>query len=264
MTGSASHPDPGRPLGRTGLTVSPLAYGAFKIGRNQGIKYPQGYDLPDEAEVARLVDGLLELGIDFFDTAPAYGLSEERLGRVLAGRRDDVVLSTKAGETFEHGKSRYDFSADAVTASVERSLQRLRTDAVDLLLIHSDGRDLEIMERGDAVTAVQDAKRRGLARAVGFSGKTPEGAEAALAWADVLMVPYHADDRSHEDVIARAGAAGVGVVVKKGLASGHLEPAEAIRFLLANEHVASVVVGSLSLENMRRNVVAAEGVAKRA
>ena len=76
-----------------------------------------------------------------------------------------------------------------------------------------------------------------------FSGKTPAGAVAALEWADVLMVEYHLNDESHADVIAASASRGVGVVVKKGLASGHLPPSEALRFVLGNPHVASVIVG---------------------
>ena len=72
-----------RRLGRSAIEVSPIGFGAFKIGRNTGVKY----DLPDDDAVARLIDGLLGLGINYIDTAPAYGLSEERLGAVLSGRR---------------------------------------------------------------------------------------------------------------------------------------------------------------------------------
>ncbi|MHC5002086.1 MAG: aldo/keto reductase, partial [Planctomycetota bacterium] len=182
MTGSASHPDPGRPLGRTGLTVSPLAYGAFKIGRNQGIKYPRAYDLPDEQAVDALLNGILDLGVSYVDTAPAYGLSEERIGRAIAHRRDEFILSTKVGETFEDGRSSFVFSGPAITASLHRSLDRLRCEQVDIVFVHSDGRDLEILRRDDTIAAMQAIKQRGLARSIGFSGKTPAGAEAAMDW----------------------------------------------------------------------------------
>src|SRR5690348_3747969 len=94
-----------RTLGKTGLSVSPIAFGAFKIGRNEKIKYAQGYPLPTEEETARLLNGLLDLGINLIDTAPAYGLSEERIGRHISRRRGEFILSTKFGETFENGKS---------------------------------------------------------------------------------------------------------------------------------------------------------------
>ena len=103
-----------RRLGRTGLNPSVIGFGAFKIGRNQKVKYPSGYDLPTDDEVARLLDGVLACGINFFDTAAAYGLSEERLGTYFANRREPVILSTKVGETFEDGRSTYDYTSAAI------------------------------------------------------------------------------------------------------------------------------------------------------
>jgi len=86
-----------QPLGKTGILVTPIGYGAFKIGRNEGIKYPQGYALPSEAEVGRLLNGVLDLGVNLIDTAPAYGLSEHRIGQAIGHRRREYVLSTKVG-----------------------------------------------------------------------------------------------------------------------------------------------------------------------
>jgi aryl-alcohol dehydrogenase-like predicted oxidoreductase len=249
-----------RRLGRSGLTVSPLGYGAFKIGRNVGIKYPAAYDLPDERAAARLLNAVLDLGINYLDTAPAYGLSEQRIGRALAGRRGEYVVSTKVGETFTDGRSAYDFSAAAVRASVQRSLRQLGTDALDLVFIHSGGDDLAILEQTDAVPTLEALRAGGLVRAIGLSAKSVEGARAALAWADAVMVEYHLDDPSAAPVIAEAAAANVGVVVKKGLAAGRLDPAASVRFALGTPGVGSLVVSSLSLEHLRENIQAAEGL----
>lgn len=247
-----------RPLGRTGLSVSPIGFGAFKIGRNRKTKYPRGYDLPDETAVERLLDAVLEMGINFIDTAPAYGLSEERIGRCIAQRRREFVLSTKVGETFQDGRSVYDFSSRGIRESVRRSLRRLRTEVIDLLLIHSDGRDRQILDETDAVETVLDLKTQGLVRGVGLSAKTAAGARRSLEWADVLMAEYHLRDRSHEAVIAEASEKGLGVIVKKGLGSGHLSPGEAVPFVLRNPHVASLVVGSLQPAHLRSNLALAE------
>jgi aryl-alcohol dehydrogenase-like predicted oxidoreductase len=206
-----------------------------------------------------LLEGLLDLGINYIDTAPAYGLSEERIGRCLASRRREVVLATKVGETFSEGISQYDFTSDRLRASVERSLARLKADVIDVLLLHSDGRDAWIQTETDAVSVLQKLKDRGLVRSIGLSGKTVEGARQALEWADVLMVEYHIEDRSHEALIDQAAQSGVGVVVKKGLASGHLPAGEAIRFVLGNPHVAALVVGGLNLAHFRDNVRLANG-----
>jgi aryl-alcohol dehydrogenase-like predicted oxidoreductase len=249
---------PRRPLGRTGFAISPIGFGAFKIGRNQKTKYAAAYELRSDAHVAELLNGLVDLGVNYIDTAPAYGTSEERIGRAISARRSEFVLATKVGEIFEAGASRYDFSAAGIRASVERSLERLRTSAIDVLLLHSDGRDEWIQTQTDAVATLQELKRQGCVRAIGLSGKTVEGARQALEWAEVLMVEYHLRDRSHEAVIAEAAARGLGVVVKKGLASGELPAEEAINFVLENPHVASLVIGGLSLDHFRANLAAAQ------
>ena len=245
-----------RPLGQTGLLVTPLGFGAFKIGRNEKVKYPQPYDLPDDAAVERLLNGVLDAEINLIDTAPAYGISEERIGKFISQRRSEFVLSTKVGERFVNGESSFDFTGLGVRASVADSLKKLRTEVLDILFVHSNGDDLTIQQQTDVVPTLQKLKHLGYLRAIGFSGKTPAGAEAALDWADVVMVEYHLNDTSHADVIAAAASRGVGIVVKKGLASGHLPPAEALRFVLANPHVASVIVGGLSLEHLRANAAA--------
>jgi aryl-alcohol dehydrogenase-like predicted oxidoreductase len=258
---NAAHRRDLRPLGRTGLAISPIGFGAFKIGRNQKTKYATAYELPSDEQVAQLLNGLLDLGINYIDTAPAYGTSEERIGRAVSQRRAEFVLATKVGETFADGVSTYDFSAAAIRHSVERSLERLKTPALDVLLLHSDGRDEWIQTQTDAVATLIELKRQGLTRAIGLSGKTVEGARQALAWADVLMVEYHLRDRSHEAVITEATARGVGIVVKKGLGSGELPAEEAMRFVLDNPLVASLVIGGLSFDHFRANLQFAQRLA---
>ena len=247
-----------RLLGQTGLLVTPLGFGAFKIGRNEKVKYPQSYDLPDDAAVERLLNGVLDVGINLIDTAPAYGISEERIGKFLASRRNEFVLATKVGERFANGESSFDFTGPGVRASVAESLRRLRTDILDILFVHSNGDDLAIQQQTEVVPTLQKLKQAGYVRAIGFSGKTPAGTEAALDWADVVMVEYHLQDTSHVEIIASAAKRGVGVVVKKGLASGHLPPTEALRFVLSNPHVSSVIVGGLNLEHLRENTKAVD------
>ena len=247
-----------RALGRSGIEVSPIGYGAFKIGRNEGIKYPQAYDLPDEKEADALLHGLLDLGVALIDTAPAYGSSEERIGRAISSRRDEFTLSTKVGETWEAGESTFDFTRTGMERSVRRSLERLQCDAVDLLLVHSDGRDLPLHETDRVDETMRALRDQGYTQAIGFSGKTKDGMLRALEWSDAIMVEYHAANRTMEDVIRAAGDRGIGVLVKKGLGSGHLDPQTALEFLLRQspvcEFISSIVIGSLSLERMSSNV----------
>ncbi|MEM7680317.1 MAG: aldo/keto reductase [Planctomycetota bacterium] len=250
-----------RPLGREGPPVAPIAYGAVKIGRNQGLKLSP-FELPTEAQASQLLNGLLDVGVNLIDTAPAYGLSEQRIGAAIAHRRDDFVLSTKVGERFEDGCSAFDFSYDGVLSSLDTSRKRLRSDVIDLVLIHSDGNDQAIQNEGACVEALQEARQRGWVKQIGLSGKTVGGARQALAWADVLMIPLSPDDTSHLPVAAEAAEHGVGVLVKKGLGSGRLSAEQAIPWLMQQPGVTAAVVGSLSIEHMAENLRLARAAMK--
>lgn len=234
-------------------SLSPLGYGAFKIGRNQGAKYAAPYDLPTDSEVDALLNGLLDLGVNYIDTAPAYGNSEERIGRALGHRRNQIFLSTKVGELFVHGASRHDFTASAVRSSVEQSLCRLRTDVLDIVFIHSTHDDLRILRETDVVAALVSLRDRGFIRAIGLSGYTADGFRETFSWADAMMVEYHPDQPAMAELMKEAGECGLAVIVKKALASGRLPAEQALRFALAHPAVTSVVVGSLNVEHMRRN-----------
>ena len=125
-----------RTLGRTGLTVSEIGFGAWAIGGNaHGNSYGPTNDDESIAAVRRAVD----LGVEFFDTADVYGWghSEEVLGEALAGRRDEVRLATKVGGDFYHGGVRMNFDPSYIAFALERSLRRLRTDRVDLYQLHN-------------------------------------------------------------------------------------------------------------------------------
>ncbi|WP_298724930.1 aldo/keto reductase [uncultured Ferrovibrio sp.] len=246
-----------RPLGSTGIKVSLLGLGTVKLGRNEGVKYPRPFDLPDDRSVVALLETAQSLGINLLDTAPAYGRSEERLGALRPGRREDWVIVTKAGETFERGESFFDFSPAAVQTSVERSLRRLRVDYLDGVLLHSDGSG----EDGDrflpAAEALLRLKEQGKLRATGFSGKTVAGGLKMLGHVDLLMVTYNAGYRDEQVVIDAARQAGKGILIKKALASGHAaDPAQALADIAALPGVSSIVVGTMSPDNLRKNAQA--------
>ncbi|HMN96309.1 MAG TPA: aldo/keto reductase [Phycisphaerales bacterium] len=247
---------PARPLGSTRLRVPALGFGAFKIGRNVGIRYEQPYELPDEATAAALLSGVLDLGMSLVDTAPAYGISEERIGRHLGNRRREFVLCTKVGESFEGGRSRYDFSPEAIERSVRRSVARLG-GRLDILLVHADAEDQRRAEDRRIVDALHRLREAGLVELVGFSGRSAAAARSAMEWADVLMVEYHRDARDAEATLAEAHRRGIGTLVKKALASGRLPAEEAISFALANDSVDCVVVGGANLSHLRANAAAA-------
>lgn len=243
---------PRRPLGRTGIEVSVLGLGTVKLGRATGVKYPRPFDIPDDAAARRLLDTAAGLGINLIDTAPAYGNSEARLGSLLGGRREDWVLCTKVGEEFDGERSRFDFSAEHVDLSVRRSLARLGTDYLDVVLIHSDGDDLAILD-GEALPALRDLQARGMIRAVGMSHKTPEGGRRAVELGcDVIMATLNRGYRDELDLIAEAGRQGCGVLIKKALASGHAGP-DSLTFAAAQPGVSSVIVGTVDPAHLRAN-----------
>lgn len=227
-------------------SASPIAFGSFKIGRNEGIKYAEGYDLPSEEAAVQLVRDAIGLGIRHVDTAPAYGLAERRVGLALAGLAVPVTVSTKVGETFDRGRSTYDFSAGATRSSVARSRELLGRERLDLVLVHSNGDDERILREEGVTGALRRLRDEGPVAAIGFSAKTLGGAlEALEAGYDALMLEYHPLDPSLRPAFDRAAELGRSVLVKKALASGRLRPSEAIPFALAAPAVTCVVVGSL-------------------
>ncbi|WP_213875558.1 aldo/keto reductase [Pseudomonas sp. dw_358] len=256
-----------RPLCSTGLNVSPLGLGTVKLGRDQGVKYPSGFRIPDDQEAAMLLNQAKGLGINLIDTAPAYGTSEARLGPLLRGQRQDWVIVSKVGEEFDNGQSRFDFSAAHTRLSVERSLQRLETDFIDLVLVHSDGNDLHILQQTEVYQTLAALKQEGKIRAFGLSGKTVEGGIKALETGDCAMVTYNLRDQGEKPVLDYAAAHGKAILVKKALASGHacltpgVDPVRA-SFDLLFDHpgVVSAIVGTINPLHLAHNVAIAAAV----
>lgn len=247
-----------RALGQTGINVSVLGLGTVKFGRNEGVKYPRGFEIPDEAALASLLDLARDLGINTLDTAPAYGSSEERLGRLLKGRRKDWIIIGKAGEEFDNGQSSYHLTPEHFRMSLERSLRRLQTDYIDVLLIHSDGNDLDILGNELLIEEMLDFKRRGLVRAVGASTKTTSGGIRALELLDVVMATYTPDYMDEKPVLDFAQTRNKGVVLKKALSSGHArDTGNALRFCLSHPGVSSIIAGTINPEHLRANAQAA-------
>jgi len=242
-----------RRLGETGIDVSLLGLGTVKLGRNTGVNYPRSFRLPTPREARRLLESAHSLGVNLIDTAPAYGTSEERLGELLAGRRKHWVIVTKVGEEFDGTRSRHEFGATNTDFSVCRSLRRLRTDFLDVVLIHSDGSDEQILNEHGALDCLKQLRKQGLIRAVGISHKTPRGAAAALdKGADVIMATLNPRESAEADVIELAGRRGCGALIKKALAGGREKP-EALRFAARHPGVSSIVVGTLSPEHLANN-----------
>ena len=251
-------------IGNTGIGVSPLGLGTVKLGRNQGVKYPTHFDLPTDREAANLIAQARDLGINLIDTAPAYGSSEERLGPLLKGQRDQWIICSKVGEEFDSGESSFDFSAAHTIHSVERSLRRLHTDMIDLVLVHSDGNDLDILKNGESFEALSRLKRDGKIRAFGMSTKTIEGGLLAAEQSDCVMVTYNLGHQQERPVLDFVRQHGKGVFIKKALASGHIaaehfqniqtDPIQAsMDFLFADEAVSSAIIGTITPAHLAAN-----------
>ena len=240
-------------LGNSGLETGRLSLGTVKFGRNTDVKYPTSFELPTDDEIRVLLGTCRKLGINLLDTAPAYGSSETRIGRLLPGERAEWILCSKVGEAYGDGHSHYDYSPSAVKQSVARSLTNLRTDYLDILLIHSDGNDLDIIEGTDIIDSLARIKEQGLARHIGMSTNTVAGTRAALAFSDILMVTLNLVDQSQLGVIQEARAQGCGLLLKKVLASGHHPPNESLSFVLNAAESASAVIGTINPEHLRAN-----------
>ncbi len=252
-----------RPLGNTGMQVSALGLGTVKFGRNEALKYPAAFTLPDERSLAALLGQARHLGINLIDTAPAYGESEARLGRLLRGQREHWLLCTKVGEEFSRGQSRFDFSPEHTRQSIQDSLRRLRTEVIDIALIHSDGNDLRIIRELGTLDTLAQLKREGLVRAIGMSTKTIAGGLAAAQVCDVVMLTYNLEHRQEQPVLDACAAMRRGVLVKKVLASGHLDsgatdPVQASMDLVLGQSACSAaIVGTISESHLRADVMAA-------
>ena len=259
-----------RAFGATGLRVPVLGLGAGHIGS------------PDsgDRDAGRVLDAALDAGMTLIDTARGYGLSEERIGRLLRDRRGEFVLSTKVGYSVP-GVS--DWTAAAVTGGVDRALSQLGTDVIDVCFLHSCS--LEVLEAGDAVAALGRAQDAGKVRVCGYSGegRALEWAIDCGAFGAIQTSVNLADQWTATTLLPRASDAGLGVIAKRPLANAAwrfedrpvgqyaepywerlremaIEPADgdwtstAIRFSAFAPGVSTAIVGTSSSDHLREVV----------
>jgi len=247
-----------RTLGSTGLKVSVLGFGCIKFRQCS------------EEDVTAALHRGLDLGINFFDTARAYGDSEEKIGKAIGARRDEYVLATKS-----HGRA-----ADQLAADLETSLKELRTDFVDVLLLHTVS-DPETYERvtgpAGGLEAAQRAKEQGKIRHIGASIHrdlaTMRRAIESGAF-EVLMPAYAViDPEGSGAMLPLAAEHNVGTAIMKPLSGGQLvsppgpdgQPISpdpvvegALRWVISNPNVTTVVPGMINAQQVEHNVAAAE------
>ena len=205
-------------LGQTDLDVSKLGFGTAPLGERFGPV--------DEAVAIAVVHEALDLGITFFDTAASYGSAEERLGKALAGRRDEVVVGTKAGR---YGFYDFDFSPARIRRNAEHSLRLLKTDYVDILQSHN----IEFIPLGplldDSYAELAAMRDEGLCRYIGMTGYPAARMNAAMTQTDidVCLTYAHAtflDDTLQREIAPVAAARGVGLINSAAVSLGLLTP----------------------------------------
>jgi aryl-alcohol dehydrogenase-like predicted oxidoreductase len=196
-----------RQLGKTDMQVSVLGFGGAEIG----------FEGATEETVGRLLKGALDAGLNVIDTAECYEGSEELIGRTVADRRADYYLFTKCGHP--RGVGSEDWSPGSLGESIERSLQRLRTDRLDLIQLHSCSE--AILRKGDAIAALRTARERGYARYLGYSGDSHAARYAAECGAfDILQTSINIADQEAIDLILPiAREKGLGVIAKRPIAN---------------------------------------------
>ncbi|MHC4301641.1 MAG: aldo/keto reductase [Planctomycetota bacterium] len=271
-----------RTLGRTGMEISIVGYGASPLGNVFG--------QTDEAEGVRAVHYAIDHGINYFDVAPMYGvtLAETRLGKALRGKRDKIFLATKC---CRYDMDEFDFSTKRVLESIDESLNRLQTDHVDVYQVH----DIEFGDKeqviNEAIPAARKVQQSGKARFVGITGLPVRylrhvaelvEVDTILSWAhydlvedemDTVLTPFV---REKGIGLMNASPLHQRLLTEKGPPEWHRSPKEvleaglklaalcrehgvniadvAMRFALDYPHVATTIVGMSKLRHVEQNV----------
>lgn len=283
---------PKRKLGRTGLNVTALGFGALEL---RGMVAGVGRELkPGQPE--RILNAVLDAGINYIDVAADYGEAEGHIGRCIANRRKEFFLASKCGcppdvsKFLPTERTRYgvplpqlhDYSRENIIKTCDQSLRRMKTDYLDVLQFHFSP-SKNILEQEKAVQTLESLKRDGKIRFLGCSSILPNITDhIKMGVFDVLQVPYSALQPEHEDAIVAAARAGVGIVIRGGVAKGPPGKGQGsadlwdlwdktelddllegehrtgfmLRFTITNPDIHTTVVGTLDPEHLLENIAA--------
>lgn len=281
-----------RRLGRADINVSELSFGTVSLGLPYGIGVRGPEDMLSDAKALCLLQSSLDHGVNFYDTAHSYGHSEVLLGKAFAGKREQVVICTKSpryhknGEPVPSGRE----IRKTTDQSLQQSLSSLQTSYIDVLMLHCGTR--QTLQHPDVMDLFTKYKKNGMIRATGASVYTIEEATNAIEsgiW-DVIQVAYNLMDQKMETVISLAMQHDVGVVIRSALLKGiltdrgrdlhpklagvqeHREayrelfdetsptlPELALKFVLSQSDVSSVLVGIDKPEYLERALAVADG-----
>lgn len=270
-------------LGRTGLEVTQLGYGSM------GIRGPRtwGVRVVSDEDADAMLNSVIEAGINFVDTSPDYGISEERIGRYLGSRRSEFTLATKCGCAYTQHENHLEidhvWKKDVLTRNLETSLKRLQTDHIDILQFH--GGDAATLQREGLIDLLMSFRDQGMIRFIGASSSLPNlPALIDLDVFDTFQIPYSCLAPQHHDLITRAAESGAGIIIRGGIAQGGpdaeiqrpalndiwsrakldellhdgMNRAELIlRFTLSHPHCHTTIVGTCNSAHLSENVAAA-------
>lgn len=281
-----------RKLGKTGIEVSEIAFGGVEIGMPYGIGITGKADMLPEREAVRLLRTALEAGVNFFDTARMYGESERIMGKAFGDRRHDAIIATKCRHFMDKDGNLPPSAelAKRIESSLNESLATLKTDYVDVFMLHQG--DVRILENETVSESFVNLKKAGKIRATGVSTYTVDETAFALdkgIW-DVIQAPFNLLDQRQKELFPKAAAQGVGLVIRsvllKGLLSDRgtdLHPAladvekhiarygelltgkdrtlasTAIKYVLSFGEVAAALVGIDSFDYLRQALNTADG-----
>ena len=205
-----------RRLGRTELQVTPLGYGLAEIDRQD----KGGRDISGSA---RLLEAVLDSGINFLDTASGYGITEELIGETISHRRGEYVLATKFGPIYDDASAR-GYDEAAVTESIDQSLRRMKTDWLDIIQLQYGAPDTGLLApyRDEIIDAMIKAREAGKVRFLGFAGDN-DSAEWAVECGefDALQTTFNlVDQRARKGLFASAREKDIGLIIKRPLANG--------------------------------------------
>lgn len=267
-------------LGRTGLNVTKLGFGAMEI---RGTRVWNGRPIAD-AESGRILNAVLDGGINFIDTSYDYGRSEELIGTYISHRRDEFYLATKCGCTLvdhgDHDETPHVWTRENLLHNIETSLIRMKTDYVDLWQLH--GPTPQQAEEGQLLEVLQEIQATGKVRHIGISSYQPHLVSFIEKGAfETFQIPYSALEREHEEYIAQAAATGAGIIIRGGVGRGEpgaglgsadrwqlwdkakldelLEEGESrtaflLRFTLSNPFMSTTIVGTINPAHMAENL----------
>lgn len=271
-----------RTLGRTGLSVTELGFGAYEIGFTH---------IDESEEVGRLLNRALDLGINFVDSSAAYYWSEELISKYIGHRRGEFIFASKCGSwrvLQPNGEwvQTLDYSAKAIEPQIDRTLQRLKIDTIDIMQLHSPSYD--DVANGDGLEGLKKAQAAGKIRFTCISADGPTALKAIeIGEFDTLQLTYNILDQQSEEVIAAAREKDMGIIIKNPIANAIYEKPRpeddgadlwdraqrilsdevtgnesrvdtALRWLLSDEKVHTAIVGTTNINHLEQNVAAAE------